>query len=131
MKGNPVSVDRISKAEMEVLKALWKCGGGSVREIAEAQPRKQRRAYTTLQTLLKRLEEKGAVVSIKENVPHVYRAAVTRQSLMASRLKTIAEELCDGSAGSLVMALVENKKFSEEELESFRNLIEKLDNEGE
>jgi len=124
-------MDRISKGEMEVLKALWKCGGGSVREIAEALPRKQRRAYTTLQTLLKRLEEKGAVACIKDGVPHIYRARVTRQSLMKSRLKSIAEELCDGSAGSLMMAMVDQKRFSEEELASFRNLIEKLDGEGE
>lgn len=122
--------DRISKAEMEVLKALWKGGGGTVREVAECMPKKQRRAYTTLQTLLRRLEEKGAVHCIKDSVPHIYRASVTRQSLMHTRLKSIAEELCDGAAGPLVMALVENKRFSEEELASFRDLIDKLDEEG-
>lgn len=121
----------ITEAEMEVLKALWKCGCGSVREVAEALPKKKNRAYTTLQTLLKRLEDKGAVEVDKASVPHVYRAMVTRQGLMKSRLKSIAEDLCDGAAGPLLMALVDNKKFSEKELASFKNLIEKLDNEGE
>lgn len=120
----------ITEAEMEVLKALWKSGGGTVREVAETLPRKHR-AYTTLQTLLKRLEDKGAVAVEKGSVPHVYRAKVTRQGLMKSRLKSIAEELCDGAAGPLLLALVDHKKFSEKELASFKSLIEKLDHEGE
>ena len=121
----------ITEAEMEILKALWKGGGGTVREVADALPKRKARAYTTLQTLLKRLEDKGAVAVEKGSVPHVYRAKVTRQGLMKSRLMSIAEELCDGAAGPLLMALVDNKKFSEKELASFKNLIEKLDNQGE
>ena len=121
----------ITEAEMEILKALWKGGAGTVREVAEALPKKKARAYTTIQTLLKRLEDKGAVAVEKGSVPHVYRAKVTRQGLMKSRLMSIAEELCDGAAGPLLMALVDNKKFSEKELASFKNLIEKLDNQGE
>ncbi len=119
----------ITEAEMEVLKALWKAGEGTVREIAKYLPGE--RAYTTLQTFLKRLEDKGAVSRLKDNVPHVYKARVTRQSLMKTRLKSIAEELCDGAAGPLVMALVENKKFSKKELDSFRTLIEQLDEDRE
>ncbi len=121
----------ITEAEMEVLKALWKSGGGTVRDVAEVLPKNKTRAYTTLQTLLKRLEDKGAVAVEKGSVPHVYRAMVTRQGLMKSRLKSMAEDLCDGAAGPLLMALVDSKKFSEKELASFKNLIEKLDNEGE
>ena len=120
----------ITEAEMEVLKALWKVGEGTVREIAESLPGKRQRAYTTLQTLLKRLEDKGAVSRLKDNVPHIYAPLVTRQSLMKTRLATIAEDLCDGAAGPLVMALVENKKFSKSELDSFRALIDELDEEG-
>ena len=121
----------ITDAEMEVLKALWKQGGGTVRDVAEHLPPSRRRAYTTLQTLLKRLEEKGIVAVDKGRVPHTYRARVTRQGLVRSRLKSLAEELCDGAAGPLLLALVDRKRFSEKELASFQKLIEKLDNEGD
>lgn len=121
----------ITEAEMEVLKALWRCGGGTVREVAEALPKKKARAYTTIQTLLKRLEDKGVVAVEKGEVPHVYRASVTRHGLVKARLKALAEDLCDGAAGPLVMALVDQKKFSKKELDSFKSLIEKLDQEGE
>jgi BlaI family transcriptional regulator, penicillinase repressor len=117
----------ITDAEMEVLKVLWRGGAGTVREIAARLPSERRRAYTTLQTLLKRLEDKGAVSCAKDKAPHVYCAVVTRQSLMKNRLNSIAEELCDGAAGPLVMALVEKNRFSKTELDSFRTLIDQLD----
>ncbi len=120
----------ITEAEMEVLKALWKSGGGTVREVAEALSAKKARAYTTLQTLLKRLEDKGVVAVEKGSVPHVYRAAVSRHGLVKVRLKALAEDLCDGAAGPLVLALVDQRKFSKKELDSFKSLIEKLDREG-
>ena len=119
----------ITQAEMEVLKALWKTGTGSVREIADHLPKKNQRAYTTLQTLLKRLEDKGVVTRSKDKQPHVYAAKVSRQGLMKARLAAIAEEFCDGAAGPMLMALVERNKFSQKELESFQDLVEKLDRE--
>lgn len=120
----------ITEAEMEVLKALWKVKKGTVRDIAAHIPEQRRRAYTTLQTLLKRLEDKGIVARSKETAPHIYSALLTRKTLVKNRLKSIAEELYDGAAGPLVMALVEKNKFSKEELDSFRALIEDLDESG-
>ena len=120
----------ITDAEMDVLKALWNVGRGTVRDIDDRLPAKRPRAYTTLQTLLKRLEDKGVVTREKDQVPHVYVPLVSRQSLMKTRLKSLAEELCDGALGPLAMALVEKNNFSEDELQSFRELIDKLDREG-
>lgn len=119
----------ITDAEMDVLKALWAAGKGTVREIAGRMTGKPQRAYTTLQTLLKRLEDKGVVTREKGETPHVYRPLLSRHALMKSRLTSLAEELCDGAMGPLLLALVEKNKFSRKELESFQDLIEKLDDE--
>src|SRR5258708_36829160 len=51
---------RLSKAETRVLEQYWKLGTSSVREILESLPKEERVAYTTIQTLVYRLEEKGA-----------------------------------------------------------------------
>ena len=52
---------RLSKAETRILEQYWKLGGtASVREILESLPEDERVAYTTVQTLVYRLEEKGA-----------------------------------------------------------------------
>lgn len=118
----------VSDAELEVLKALWKGGPGNVRDIAAQLPAAKRAwAYTTLQTLLNRLEAKGYVARDKDGTPHVFRAAVTREKLMRQRLLELADELCEGTATPLVMALVKDKKFTQEEIETFRRLLDDVE----
>jgi BlaI family penicillinase repressor len=115
----------LSDAEREVLKVLWDHGPATVREINEVLKRRGRRwAYTTVATLLQRLSGKQHVASDPSAVPHVYRAIVTRDELLECRLKDAADELCDGRAAPLVLALVQGNRFSAEELVRLRRLLE-------
>jgi BlaI family transcriptional regulator, penicillinase repressor len=115
----------LSEAEREVLKVLWDCGPGTVREINEVLERRGRRwAYTTVATLLQRLGAKQYVTGDPSAVAHVYRAVVTRDELLERRLKDAAEELCDGRAAPLVLALVQSNRFSAEELARLRRLLD-------
>jgi BlaI family transcriptional regulator, penicillinase repressor len=115
----------LSEAEREVLKVLWDCGPGTVREINEVLERRGRRwAYTTVATLLQRLGAKRYVTGDPSSVAHVYRAVVTRDELLERRLRDAAEELCDGRAAPLVLALVQSNRFSTEELVRLRRLLE-------
>jgi predicted transcriptional regulator len=113
----------LSEAEMEVLKALWAHGPGTVRRVKEVLVGR-RWAYTTVLTLLQRLVAKGYAVSEAAGVAYVFRAAVTREEVLERRLKETAEELCDGSAAPLLLALVQGNKFSPEELARFRRLLD-------
>ena len=58
---------RLSKAETRILEQYWKLGTASVREVLESLPEDERVAYTTVQTLVYRLEEKGALKEGKED----------------------------------------------------------------
>ena len=58
---------RLSKAETRILEQCWKLGTASVREVLESLPEDERVAYTTVQTLVYRLEEKGRVEEGKED----------------------------------------------------------------
>src|SRR5215510_5424722 len=63
------------------MEALWTAGASSVREIQEALPAKNRPAYTTVQTMIYRLEVKGAVRRVKKiGNAHVFEAAISRDS---------------------------------------------------
>jgi BlaI family penicillinase repressor len=118
----------ISQSERDVLKALWEHGPGTVREIGEALRRSGRRwAYTTVMTLLGRLEAKGYVESDKSGFAHVFRAAVSREDVVQERLEALAQEFCDGEPAPLVLALVQGQQFSAEELAEFRRLIRELE----
>lgn len=115
----------LSEAEREVLKALWEHGPGTVRQVNGLLGGRGRRwAYTTVQTLLQRLQAKGYAASAATGVAHVYRAAVTRDELVERRLRDTADELCDGSAAPLLLALVQGHEFSAEELSRFRRLLD-------
>jgi BlaI family transcriptional regulator, penicillinase repressor len=115
----------LSESERAVLKALWDHGPGTVREINELLEERGRQwAYTTAATLLQRLVTKGYVAGDSTVMPHIYRAVVTRQELLESRLRDAADELCDGRAAPLVLALVQGGRLSEEELARLRRLLD-------
>jgi predicted transcriptional regulator len=113
---------------MDVLKALWEHGPATVRDLGGVLRRQGRRwAYNTVLTLLQRLEAKGYVAADKRGVAHVFRAAVSRDRLLRRRLRDLADELCEGTATPLVQALVEGRRFTAEEIEHFRRLLDDLE----
>ena len=118
----------ISETELDILRVLWEHGPGTVRAINGLLRRQGRRwAYTTVLTLLQRLEAKGYVASDKSGQAHVFRAGLSRERLLRQRLKELANQLCEGTATPLVLALVEGQRFTSEELEQFRRLLDELE----
>jgi len=117
-----------SETEMEVLKALWETGPGTVRDVeTELVRRGHRWAYTTIQTLLQRLQTKGLVSAEKKSTPHIYAPAVTRERLLVRRLKELAVNMCDGMTAPLARALVSEEHFTREEIAQLRQLLDESD----
>ena len=72
---------RLAKLELQVMDALWARSAASVREIQETFPERNRPAYTTVQTTMYRLEEKGAIRRVKKiGNAHIFEAVLTRTS---------------------------------------------------
>jgi len=118
----------LGSAELEVLKALWEVGPTTVREVLNHLHLHGRRvAYTTVQTLLTRLEQKRYVASDKSDLAHVFRARVSRERVTRSRLKTLLTQLYDGAAGPLVLQLMRTERLTPDEIEELQKLIERLD----
>jgi BlaI family penicillinase repressor len=118
----------ISETELDILKVLWEHGPGTVREVNALLRQQGRRwAYTTVLTLLQRLEAKGVVTSDKSGFAHVFRPSVTREKLLRQRLKDLANQLCEGTATPMVQALVEGQRFTAEEISHFRQLLDALE----
>lgn len=121
----------VSKAELEVLKVLWSNGPGTVREIDQVLSRQgSRRAYTTVLTLLQRLQAKGYINSEKTGAAYKFYATVSRERLVRTRLRELADQLTGGTATPLVQALVEESRFSPEEIEHFRRLLDDLESQS-
>jgi len=127
----PARKPGVSDTEMDVLKVLWEHGPGTVREV-DAQLRKHGRewAYTTVLTLLQRLQAKGYVQTEKSRVPHVFQACVSREALLEDRLKALADELAGGTATPLLHALVTGNRFTSEEIDQLRSLLDAAEEKG-
>lgn len=118
----------LGAAEFDVLKALWEVGPATVREVlTHLHDRGRRLAYTTVQTLLTRLELKRYVTSDKSDLAHVFRAKVTRDRVTRTRLKNLMSQLYDGAAGPLVLQLVRTERLTPTEIDQLQKLIERLD----
>lgn len=118
----------VTDTELEVLKALWDLGEGTVRDVLERLvPQGRGWAYTTAQTLLGRLQEKGCVTSEKRGRAFVFRPVFTRDQLLGGSLDDLAARVCDGKAMPLLLNLVQSPRFSRRDLKRFRELLDELE----
>ena len=119
----------LTEAEFGLMKVLWQIGAGTVAEVrarlgegGAAEP-----AYTTVMTLLGRMEKKGAVRVDKTREPYVYRPAFHKASARRERLREFIRSVFDGRADELVLQLVEDEALSEEDLRRIEKKLEGRD----
>jgi BlaI family transcriptional regulator, penicillinase repressor len=111
---------RLSKAETRILEQYWKLGTASVREVLESLPEDERVAYTTVQTLVYRLEEKGALTKVKKiGNAQLFQPALN-QSQYRSRLVRDLLDLFGGSPRLLVSNLLENGALTLRDLKALQ-----------
>jgi len=114
---------KLTKFEMEIMDALWALGSASIREVHEKLPEKKRPAYTTVQTMIRRLEEKGAVRQTKQiGNAHIFEPAFSRDAAH----KRLIDELLDllgGSARPLMAHLAEAGKLSLEDVRELETML--------
>jgi BlaI family transcriptional regulator, penicillinase repressor len=74
-----VKSPRLTRLELQIMEVLWTRGPSAIREIQEAFPKRNRPAYSTIQTTVYRLEEKKALRRIKKiSHAHIFEASVSR-----------------------------------------------------
>ena len=104
----------LTPLELEIMQVLWQAGPCTV---AEVQPRLQAElAYTTVQTMLNVLLRKKKVKRVQEGRAYRYRAAVSRERASGSALSDLVTRMFGGSSEALLMAMVDTRQISAEEL---------------
>ena len=107
---------RLTRLELEIMRSLWDLEQASVREIQENLPEKKRPAYTTVQTIVRRLEEKNAVRRLKKiGNALIFEPTVSRKAAHG-RLISELLQMFGGSARPLMAHLVEMGKLSLEDV---------------
>ncbi len=106
-----------------MMNVIWRLGPCSVRQVVEALRPHRALAYTSVSTIVRILEQKGYVVSLKEGRGHLYRAAVSKRSYQASTLERLVSNVFDGTPALLVQRLLDSQQLSVEELARIRALL--------
>ena len=118
---------RLSRLEFEIMEALWNGGESSIREIQESFPVKKRPAYTTIQTMVYRLEAKGIVRRIgKVGNFHIFAAAVSR-SAAQRRLIDDLLALFGGRTQPVMAHLIESGKLTLDDVKEAEKALRKMD----
>jgi len=103
---------RITRLELQLLEKLWTLGPSSVREVRDSLPEERRLAYTTIQTMIYRLEEKGAVRRVKRvGNANIFEAVYTRKAVHR-RLISDLLDLFGGSPAPVMSHLIETGKLT-------------------
>ena len=118
---------KLTRLELEVMGAVWALGSGSVREIQEQLPEQKRPAYTTVQTIIYRLEEKGAVRRVKKiGNAHIFEAVVTRKAAHGRLIDELLH-VFGGSPRSLMAQLVETGQLTLHDIRDLETTLAKLE----
>jgi BlaI family transcriptional regulator, penicillinase repressor len=118
-----VTEPKLSALETKLMKELWARGACSIREIHEAVSKKERLAYTTVQTMMYRLETKGAVRRTKKiGNAHVFEATTSRASVQSRAVNELLG-LFGGRAQPLMAHLVETGKITREDIDDAARLL--------
>lgn len=112
---------RLSKAEARILEQYWKLGTCSVREVLDSLPEEERVAYTTVQTLVYRLEQKGALRRVKKiGNAQLFEAALDQRDFRSGLVRDLLD-LFGGSPQLLVSNLLETGTITLKDLKALQD----------
>ena len=118
---------KLSKLELRIMDTLWTRGQASIREIQESFPEKDRPAYTTVQTMVYRLEAKKALRRVRKvGNFHIFEAAVSRNAAQRRLIDDLLAVF--GGRSQPVMAhLIESGKLTLADVKEAEKLLRKLE----
>jgi predicted transcriptional regulator len=124
MRRKKQEVPPISPWEMELMQVLWNADGVTILQAQQAIDRPI--GYTTVQTRLNRLVEKGLAQKSPQR-PTRYLAAVPPDTVSAGHLDLLLERVSDGNVVPLIAQLMKDRPFSNDEIHELKNLVKQLE----
>ena len=122
--------DQLASLQLAIMRALWKRGAATVAEVRETLAEEGRElAYTTVATMLIKMERKGHVTHKVEGRVHVYRAKLVQEQVSRSMVADLAERLFGGDVTLMVSHLLDGCEVTQDELNRLKALIRRKEQE--
>ena len=117
---------KLSKLELQIMEALWTRGASCVREVQEHFPQKRRPAYTTVQTMIYRMEAKKVLRRVKKiSNAHIFEATVSRGAVQGRFIDELVG-LFGGRMQPVMAHLVETGKLTLEDVQAAEKRLREL-----
>jgi BlaI family penicillinase repressor len=118
---------QLTEPQLAVMRALWGLGEARTTEIVERVAARRGLAYTTVATMLSRLEKRGVVRSRQEGHERIYRAQISEAQVQRSMVSDLVSTLFRGDSAALISHLVRAEEIDEDDLERARQLLREAD----
>ena len=116
----------LTKLELKIMQVLWERGPSAVREIQEAFPEKARPTYTTVQTIVYRLEAKDALRRVRKiSNAHIFEAVVSREASHSSLIDDFLAHF-GGRTQPVMSHLIESGKLTLKDLKDAESRLKAL-----
>jgi BlaI family penicillinase repressor len=115
---------KLGNVQMQIMQVLWQRGSATARQITDDLNKAQPIAHSTVQTLLRKLEVKGAVGHSLEDRTFVFRPLSREAEVTRTATRDLMTRLFDGSAYGLVAHLLRHEQVSPEEMARLRAWID-------
>jgi BlaI family penicillinase repressor len=115
---------KLGEVQLQIMQVLWQRGQATAREITDELNRRKPIAHSTVQTLLRKLETKGAVTHKIEDRTFVFVPVREETEVATTATRDLLARLFDNSVSGLVAHLLKHEKISRRELAELRRLIE-------
>lgn len=119
-----MTATQLGRVQLLIMQVLWEKGRTTAREITDAINEIEPIAHSTVQTLLRGLEEKEAVSHDAEGRTFVFFPLVKEAQFKQSATSDLVQRVFRGKAASLVSHLLKNEKVSKKEIDEIRKLID-------
>jgi BlaI family penicillinase repressor len=123
-----MTATQLGRVQLLIMQTLWKLGRATAREITDSLNETESIAHSTVQTLLRTLEEKGSITHEVDGRTFVFVPLVAEDKYKRTATRDLLERVFGGDVRSLVAHLLQNEKVSRKELDEIRRLIEQRGN---
>jgi predicted transcriptional regulator len=116
----------LSAAEWEIMRVVWEHNEPlTIRQVHDEAYPNAEKAYTTVQTFMNIMVDKGILKRKKVGPVNYYSESITRESFLKRSLSTVAKHMFDGSFGTMASYLVSSKQLNPKEIRELKKLLEK------
>lgn len=117
-------VPQISEGELEVMNVIWEYAPISTNDIVDKVSRKSHWSPKTIQTMLFRLEKKGAVNHRKESRVFVYSPLIDKENYVAEESNSFLQKFYNGALNKMVLNFLENDMLSKSDIDELKRILE-------